>query len=149
MKKHPALLVCIVIAVASVFMQACQNVKAIEYVKYDSEAEVPRISVEDSKKEVEAGNAIIIDTRGVNAFKSEHIAGSISLPAGSTEDQFKDLPPGKKYILYCSCSAEHTSVSMAFQMNQKGVAATYAMLGGTGAWKTAGFPMESGDAQTH
>ena len=149
MKKHSALLVCTVIAVALVFMQACQNAKAVEYVKYDSEGAVPRISVEDSKKEVEAGNAIIVDVRGANAFKSEHIAGSISLPAGSTEDKFKELPPGKKYILYCSCNAEHTSVAMAFQMNQKGVGGTYAMLGGTGSWKSAGFPMEGSDAGAH
>jgi 3-mercaptopyruvate sulfurtransferase SseA len=32
---------------------------------------------------------------------------------------------------------------LAFQLNQHGFPATYALLGGTAAWKNAGYPMES------
>jgi len=124
----------------AVFIQACQSVSAIEYVKYDTDAAVPRISVEDAKKEFDAGNAVIIDTRSDVLFKAEHIAGSIDIPVLS-EDTLKGLPKGKKLILYCSCPAEHTSAAMGFQMNQKGVPGTYAMVGGTDAWKSAGYPM--------
>jgi 3-mercaptopyruvate sulfurtransferase SseA len=32
---------------------------------------------------------------------------------------------------------------LAFQINQHGFPGTYALLGGTAAWKNAGYPMES------
>ncbi|CAN5398712.1 hypothetical protein BH10ACI3_BH10ACI3_23800 [soil metagenome] len=81
---------------------ACQKGQQIEYKKYASDAEVPRISVEDAKKEVDAGTAIIVDSRADSAYKQEHIAGSINYPLGSPEDKFSTLPKGKKLILYCS-----------------------------------------------
>lgn len=137
--------VVVIAALAALFAQACQKVSAIEYVKYDSDAAVPRISVEDSRRDFDAGNAVIIDARPDSQYKAEHIAGSINLPAGAGDEQFKSLPTGKKLILYCSCPSEHTSSAMAFQMNQKGVPGTYAMVGGTNAWKVAGYPMEKSE----
>jgi 3-mercaptopyruvate sulfurtransferase SseA len=32
---------------------------------------------------------------------------------------------------------------LAFQLNQHGIPGTFALLGGTVAWKNAGYPMES------
>lgn len=145
MPKTRSWVICILLVLVSVFLQACQNVGAVEYVKYDSETAVPRISIEDAKKELEAGAAVIIDTRNAAQYKFEHIAGSINLPFGTPEDQFKNLPTGKKLILYCTCGAEQTSARMALQLNQKGIPGTYAMVGGTNAWKTAGYPMEKSE----
>ncbi len=145
MQKYLFWLILISAVLSSIFVQACQKVSARDYVKYDNEAAIPRISIEDAKKEHEAGNAVIIDTRPATSYRGEHIAGSINLPIGSAEDQFKNLPSGKKLILYCSCPTEHTSALMAFQMNQKGVPGTYAMVGGTAAWKSAGYPMENSE----
>jgi rhodanese-related sulfurtransferase len=129
---------------SALLVQACQKAMAIEYTKYENDAAVPRISVEDSKKEVDAGNAVVIDARPEGSYKAEHIAGSINLPFGSDE-QYAKLPAGKKLIFYCSCPAEHTSAAMAFQMNQKGAAGVYAMVGGTNTWKSAGYPMEKSE----
>lgn len=84
------------------FLIACQQNKLAEYKKYEKEADVPRISVEDAKKEVDAGNALIVDSRAEAAFKQEHIAGSINIAFGATEDKFSVLPKGKKIIVYCS-----------------------------------------------
>ena len=121
----------------------CQRAQLAEYRKYENVAAVPRISVEEAKKDVDAGIAIIVDSRAESAYKTEHIAGSISLPSGST-DEFAALSKGKKVIVYCSCASEGTSSSLAFQMNQKGIANAYALVGGTHAWQTAGYPMEKG-----
>ncbi len=120
----------------------CQRVQLAEYRKYESVAAVPRISVEEAKKDVDAGIAIIVDSRAESAYNAEHIAGSIRLPSGSADDKFTAISKGKKVIVYCSCASEGTSSSLAFQMNQKGIANTYAMVGGTHAWQTAGYPME-------
>ena len=131
------------LAVALLTSMACQQAQLAEYRKFEKDADVPRISVAEAKKEFDAGRAIIIDTRPEFAFQHERIATSSNIPIGSNNDVFATLPTGKKIILYCSCVNEQTSVALGFQMNQKGIANVYAMVGGTMAWKNAGYPMES------
>jgi rhodanese-related sulfurtransferase len=126
-----------------VLMQACSPVSLLPpYREYATAADVPRISVEEAKKEFDAGAAIIVDSRGEQAFAQEHIAGSINLPGGSAEEKFGALPKDKKIFVYCSCASEGSSSHLAFQMNKKGIANTYALVGGTDAWSKAGYPME-------
>ncbi|MEO7539071.1 MAG: rhodanese-like domain-containing protein [Pyrinomonadaceae bacterium] len=81
---------------------ACQKSQLAEYKKYENDAAVPRITIEEAKKDVDAGNAVIVDSRGDGAFKQERIAGSINMPMGSTEDKLATLPKDKKIIVYCS-----------------------------------------------
>lgn len=84
------------------FLACQQPPPAIEYVKYDGEAAVPRISAEDAKKEFDAGKAIFVDTRGAEDWKNEHLPGALNITNSSPEDQYNTLPKGKKIILYCS-----------------------------------------------
>ena len=95
--KVYALIASLLIAAA-----ACQRQAAIEYVKYDGEASVPRVSAEDAKQEFDAGNAVFVDSRGEAAWEQERLPGALSIPFGSTEDKFGSLPRGKKIIVYCS-----------------------------------------------
>jgi hypothetical protein len=82
---------------------ACQKAPlAIEYVKYENDAAIPRISAEDAKKEYEAGNAIFVDTRGEGAWKVERLPGALEISNATPEDKYDALPKGKKIITYCS-----------------------------------------------
>lgn len=91
------------LAAALVFAFACRQADApIEYVKYENDASVPRITAEEAKKGFDAGRVIFVDSRGDAAFNEEHLPGSISIPFGSTEDKYSQLPKGKKIITYCS-----------------------------------------------
>ena len=84
-------------------MIGCQTAELAPYTKYATDAEVPRISIEDAKKDYDAGNAVIIDARGDAAWEQEHIAGSISSgKIGPVEQDYPDIPKGKKIIVYCS-----------------------------------------------
>ena len=122
----------------------CKESALAQYSKFSSDADVPRITVEDAKKAVDAGTAVIIDVRAEAAYNLEHIAGSSNVPIGSKDDKIDALPKDKKLILYCSCSAEHTSAAMGFQLNQKGIPNVYALVGGSQGWASAGYPMEKG-----
>lgn len=83
-------------------LMACQAEPKLEYVKYINEQAVPRISVEDAKKEIDAGRAVFIDSRGQTAFDAEHLPGAIVLPYENGQPKFDALPKGKKIIVYCS-----------------------------------------------
>ena len=86
---------------ALAFLVACKPA-AIEYVKYESEETVPRISAADAKTEVDAGNAVLVDSRDAGSFNLERLPGAINIPAGASPDKFDQLPKGKKIIVYCS-----------------------------------------------
>lgn len=103
-----------------------------------------RISLEDAKKEFDAGTAIIVDARGKDEFKTEHIKGAISFPYDDFDKKFKKLPKDKKIIVYCSCPSEHTSGMTVQKFNENNFKNAYAMIGGTKAWKAAGYPMAQG-----
>jgi rhodanese-related sulfurtransferase len=86
-------------------LTACQPAATsspLVYTKYENEAAVPRISPQDAKKEVDAGTAIFVDSRGEAAFEQEHLPGAVVIPFGSGDEKFNSLPKGKKIIVYCS-----------------------------------------------
>lgn len=90
--------------VSLAFIAACTRVQSLEYIKYENDAAVPRISAQDAKKEVDSGNAIFVDSRGQAAFDQEHLPGAIVIPFSGTDEpgKFDGLPKGKKIIVYCT-----------------------------------------------
>ncbi|MGI9055779.1 MAG: rhodanese-like domain-containing protein [Pyrinomonadaceae bacterium] len=64
--------------------------------------DAPRITLAEAKKDFDAGNAVFVDTRAENSYKTEHIKGAINVPVEAFEMKYKDIPTGKKIIAYCS-----------------------------------------------
>ena len=81
---------------------ACQKGQLPEYRAYKDDADVPRISVQDAKKDVDAGIAVIVDGRGDASYKVEHITGSLNLAPGTSDNPYPGVPKDKKIIVYCS-----------------------------------------------
>ncbi|MDQ3633310.1 MAG: rhodanese-like domain-containing protein [Acidobacteriota bacterium] len=90
-----------------------KNLEAAETTKAESKADIgdghdhsddeaPRISLKDAKDAYDKDEAVIIDTRAALQFKTEHIKGAISVPAGEFEKYYKGIPKDKKIIAYCS-----------------------------------------------
>ncbi len=69
--------------------------------EHDGE-DVERITVADAKKAVDAGEAIIVDSRSQDSYNNEHIKGSINIPTKEMEERYKELSKDKKIIVYCS-----------------------------------------------
>jgi 3-mercaptopyruvate sulfurtransferase SseA len=69
-----------------------------------TEAEVPRVSLEEAKLALESGNAIIVDVRGPEEYQESHIAGAISIPLGTIESNPASLELDKDewIITYCT-----------------------------------------------
>jgi len=96
-------------------LTACQNSAAplkIEAVKtntqtaaadeHNHQGDAPRITLADAKKEFDAGNAVFIDTRSADAFKTERVKGAINITSSDPESRYKEIPKDKKIIVYCS-----------------------------------------------
>lgn len=68
----------------------------------DDGHDAPRISLADAKKEFDAGTAVIVDVRDINAYKMEHIKSALHIPIADAAANEDKLPKNKKIIVYCS-----------------------------------------------
>jgi len=68
-----------------------------------SASEVPRITAEELKKLLDAGEEIIVaDTRAKTSFDYQHLAGAISVPENEVNSHLNELPKNKDIVFYCS-----------------------------------------------
>jgi 3-mercaptopyruvate sulfurtransferase SseA len=82
--------------------QAAQSATAVTSPPQNAEEKIPRVKVEEAKKLVAEGKAIIIDVRLGDSYKVSHIKGAIEVPLNKVEaGDFKDLPKDKLIIAYC------------------------------------------------
>ena len=108
-----------------------------------AEGQVPRMPVEELKKLMAEQKVVVVDVRGVDAYNSSHIKGSINLPLDKIQaGQFNDLPRDKRIITYCSCGAENSSATATLLLEKAGFKNGATLLGGTFAWQKSGGEME-------
>jgi 3-mercaptopyruvate sulfurtransferase SseA len=69
-----------------------------------TDAEVPRVPVEQAKASFDSGDAVIVDVRGADAYARSHITGAleVSLSAIQTDPANLPLDKNKWIITYCT-----------------------------------------------
>ena len=68
----------------------------------NAEDKIPRVNVEEAKKLIAEGKAVLIDVRGIDVYKMSHIKGALDVPLNKVESgDIKDLPKDKRIITYC------------------------------------------------
>jgi hypothetical protein len=67
-----------------------------------SKDEVRRISPAEARELVEAGEAVLYDTRSAQSYADRHAAGAISLPESEVPGRLGELPNDKILIFYCT-----------------------------------------------
>jgi 3-mercaptopyruvate sulfurtransferase SseA len=81
---------------------AAQSAAAVTSPPQNAEEKIPRVRVDEAKKMIEEGKAVIIDVRLGDAYKTSHIKGALEFPLNKLESgDFKDLPKDKLIIAYC------------------------------------------------
>ncbi|HEV2860879.1 MAG TPA: rhodanese-like domain-containing protein [Pyrinomonadaceae bacterium] len=68
----------------------------------DPFASIPRMSVEELKKALKEGRAVVLDVRPAEAFEAEHIAGAVSIPEEEVKERAGELPKDKLVVAYCT-----------------------------------------------
>jgi len=67
------------------------------------EDKMPRVKVDEARKLVEEGKAVIVDVRGTEAYKLGHIKGALDIPLAQIESgNYTGLPKDKRIIAYCT-----------------------------------------------
>jgi rhodanese-related sulfurtransferase len=69
----------------------------------DDLAAVPRIKLEDFKKEIDQDKVLVIDTRGPEQYAAGHIPGAVNVPLSAWAEHLPRLKASKKPIVaYCA-----------------------------------------------
>lgn len=63
---------------------------------------VPRASLEEAKRKLDAGQALLVDVRAKQTFDAQHIKGAVNIPEEDTQKRLAEFPKDKDIILYCS-----------------------------------------------
>jgi hydroxyacylglutathione hydrolase len=107
-------------------------------------ATLAQLPVRDLHVAVEAGRApAVLDVRTEAEWRQGHIPGSLHLPGGEVAARLGELPPGPLAVV---CGAGYRSTVIASLLQRSGRAEVCNVTGGIGAWKHAGFPVETDSA---
>lgn len=106
-----------------------------------------RISLDDAREMVAAGDAFFVDVRDQASYLNQHISGAIFVPFGDVARRAEELSAdGRSIITYCACPAEETSRAAAADLIAAGVTDVYVLEGGIAGWAQAGLPLKSGSS---
>lgn len=64
--------------------------------------DIERISVKQTKEQMDKGKAVLIDVRSQAAYDQSHAAGALSFPEETILEQYTQLPKDKLLVLYCT-----------------------------------------------
>lgn len=88
-------------------MQEARESKALESASPASNAAIPndgvrRVTVEELRRAMENGEAIVVDVRGRVEYELGHIKGAFSIPLGVVAGRANELPRDKLIVAYCA-----------------------------------------------
>jgi rhodanese-related sulfurtransferase len=104
----------------------------------------PQSTVEELKTRLDWGEPAltIIDVRDRSVFNQEHIQGAISMPLATLVDAVK-LTLEQSRDIYVYGASDEVTAEAANQLRAAGYQQVAELIGGSMAWKSAKFPIES------
>lgn len=103
---------------------------------------ITEISPADARKQVEAGEAVLIDVREESDWSEGHAEGATHLSRGVVELEIEEQVPDPKRPIICYCGGGSRSALVAESLQKMGYENVRSMAGGLRGWKEAGLPLD-------
>jgi rhodanese-related sulfurtransferase len=87
-------------------------------------------------------DAVVLDVRDANAFKSGHITNARHIPEGELENRAKELDRLKAKPIIVSCARGSRASNVASRLRKLGFNEVVTLRGGLAAWEQANMPLE-------
>jgi membrane protein DedA with SNARE-associated domain/rhodanese-related sulfurtransferase len=132
----------LVVAALAALYVACKYIQRQRLLR---ELGTARISVEELRQKVEAGEPLmILDLRSAEEIAAHpgSIRGAIHMDMDEVERRQQEIPRDRDVILYCSCPNEVSSARVALRLQRKGIARVRPLGGGIDAWRERNYPMD-------
>ena len=101
---------------------------------------VPQIAVHDLKESLAHSAVTLVDVRNSNEWAAGRIAGAQHVSLGTIGGRASEVPTDKPIVVQCAAGAR--SAIAASILKSKGVDNVVNLVGGIGAWRAAGLPVE-------
>ena len=111
------------------------------------EEEIPECTAEELHARLAGGEHLyILDTRTEPEFLTTHLPGAYSTPGGELAQVVTDIARDRNAAIVTNCAGRTRSILGAHVLRRIGFPHVYALKGGTGAWRIAGYgnELESG-----
>ncbi len=93
----------LVLTIGSIALaQRLRQAKIANPGEYTASDQIPRVTAAEAYQAAVKGEAVLIDTRTPDQFKTLHINGAINLPLGEVATRLTELDPHTWYITYCT-----------------------------------------------
>jgi phage shock protein E len=102
---------------------------------------ITEIPPDDARRQVEGGEAILIDVREESDWREAHAFGATHLSRGVIELEIEEQIPDLKQPIICYCGGGSRSALVAESLQRMGYENVRSMAGGLCAWKEARLPM--------
>lgn len=104
---------------------------------------ITEIPPDDARRQVEGGEAILIDVREESDWRQGHAEGATHLSRGEIELEIEEQIPDLKKPIICYCGGGSRSALVAESLQKMGYENVRSMAGGFKAWKEAGLRVNS------
>jgi len=102
------------------------------------------LSIFDFTRQLNSGNALLIDLRPSADFDKGHIRGARHLTPSQVDPAAKDISKFKDGTVLLYCQSGVTSGEVADKLLKAGYAKVYSLKGGIAAWMQDQLPVERG-----
>jgi rhodanese-related sulfurtransferase len=110
----------------------------------DAKSRVREVSVEDTRRKLESGQARLIDVREESEWEAGHARDAHHLGKGVIERDIEERVPDKTAELILYCGGGFRSALSADNLQKMGYTNVASMAGGWRAWQEAGAPVDKG-----
>jgi membrane protein DedA with SNARE-associated domain/rhodanese-related sulfurtransferase len=112
--------------------------------KFLSKLKIARITPEELKEKLDAGeDIIVVDLRHALDFDAnpETIPGALHVDAAELEEASDVIPRDREIVLFCACPNEVTAARLALLLRSKGITQIRPLSEGYEGWRKRGFPL--------
>jgi rhodanese-related sulfurtransferase len=107
------------------------------------EEDIPELTAEELHARLAHGEKLyILDTRTEPEFLAAHLPGAYSAPGGELARMVTDIARDQAVPIITNCAGRTRSILGARVLRRMGFPRVYALRGGTGAWRIAGYGNE-------
>ena len=108
----------------------------------DAKSRVREISIEDTRRKLEAGGAHVIDVREESEWAAGHIRGAEYVGRGVLERDIEQKIPDKNAEVILYCGGGFRSALSADNLQRMGYRNVTSMNGGWRSWQEKGYPTD-------
>jgi glyoxylase-like metal-dependent hydrolase (beta-lactamase superfamily II)/rhodanese-related sulfurtransferase len=105
-------------------------------------ASIEQVSVSELKEQMANSDLQIVDVRRPGEYVNGHVPRALNAPLASLDKSIGPLPLQKDKLTAVICAGGYRSSAAASLLQKQGFSKLLNVSGGTGAWVSAGYPVE-------